>query len=351
MMTEGVREQAYWLLLTFESKLSTRIVNEIIVAWCQQSGRTLQEFFAADPQEWSETCQLNEEVIIKLEQARQSHTESTQAGQEMLLQQVSLIEKLAQDSIHLLTVLDDNYPKLLKSVLKANQIPPILFYAGDLSILDRVTIAIIGSRKATEASLAFTQTVAQYIAERGVNVISGNAPGVDQGAYEGATGAVDGYTTVVLPQGIHTLGDVEMYSFFPKIEAGKVLLLSQFHSDAPWAVGRAMERNKVITGLAQVVIVAESSLRGGTWEAANGALKQKLPVYVRQTDDDPSLAGNNMLIERGARPLCWPSDTEALSPLLLESQTLRQRQMYPRTLYHQLSLLLREQGIYYDDRP
>ncbi len=60
----------------------------------------------------------------------------------------------------------------------------------------------------------------------------------------------------------------------PRIEAGNVLLLSQFHPDAPWVVSRAMERNKVVTGLAQVVIVAEADTKGGTWEGANGALKQ-----------------------------------------------------------------------------
>src|SRR6266571_5197449 len=316
IMSEDLQEQAYWLLLTFESGLPTRIINDILVAWCKQLGRTLQEFFAASSQEWSDTCHLNAPMIGKLEQAR-----------EKLVGQAFLVEQLSHDHIHLLTVLDAAYPKLLKSSLNRNQIPPVLCYAGDLDILKRQTIAIIGSRNAGETSLAFTHAVAQYLAQGGANVISGNARGVDRAAYEGAT-STDGYTTVVLPHGIRKLSGVQMRSLVPKIEAGRVLLMSQFHPDAPWVVSRAMERNKVVTGLAQVVIVAEADTKGGTWEGANGALKQKRPLYVRQPESSSSLPGNAALIERGGHPLPWPAQAvgDILSPILHESMVLQQQQ-------------------------
>src|SRR5256714_5969650 len=280
-MSEDLQEQSYWLLLTFESGLPTRIINDILVAWCKQLGRTLQEFFAASAQEWSDTCQLSAKMIEKLEPAR-----------EKLVGQAFLVEQLSHDHIHLLTVLDAAYPKLLKSSLNRNQIPPVLCYAGDLGILERQAIAIIGSRNAGETSIAFTRAVAQYLAEHGANVMSGNARGVDQAAYEGAT-RTDGCTTVVLPHGLRKLSGVQMRQFTSHIEAGRVLLMSQFHPDAPWVVSRAMERNKVVTGLAQVVIVAEADTKGGTWEGANGALKQKRPLYIRQTPSAPMLAGND----------------------------------------------------------
>src|SRR3984893_3330115 len=155
-MNEDLQEQACWLLLAFESGLSTRIINDIIVAWCSQLGRTLQDFFAASPQAWSDACHLNAGMIEKLAQAK-----------EKLVGQAFLVEQLSHDHIHLLTVLDANYPKLLKSSLNHNQIPPVLCYAGDLDILKRQTIAIIGSRNAGEPSLAFTHAVAQYLAQGG----------------------------------------------------------------------------------------------------------------------------------------------------------------------------------------
>lgn len=328
-MTGDLREQACWLLLAFESGLPTRIVNDILVAWRVQSKRSLQEFFAASAEEWINTCHLNAGMIEKLEKAR-----------EKLVGQAFLVEQLAHDSISILTVLDDDYPKLLKTALKRDQAPPVLFYVGDLRILERKTIAIIGSRNAGEESLAFTRTVAQYLAEKGANVISGNARGVDRTAYEGAT-STDGCTTVVLPHGIRKLSRVQMRGLLPKIEAGKVLLMSQFHPDAQWVVSRAMERNKVVTGLAQVVIVAESDVQGGTWAGANGALKQHRPLYVRETKLSSSLPGNKALIELGGHPLPWPTDAlaDVLSPLLVVSGEMRQKQNGTSARPDQLSLL------------
>jgi DNA processing protein len=328
-MSENVQEQACWLLLTYESGLTTRIINEIIVAWCYQSKRSLQEFFATSQQEWSDTCHLSAENMKKLEQAK-----------EKLVGQAFLVEQLMNDHIHLLTLFDDDYPHLLKSSLKHDQAPPVLFYAGDLRILERQTIAIIGSRKAGEESLAFTRAVSSYLAEQGANIISGNARGVDRTAYEGAT-STEGCTTVVLPHGIRKLSGVQWRALLAKIEAGKVLLLSQFHPDAQWVVSRAMERNKVVTELAQIVIVAESDTEGGTWAGATGALRQNRPLYVRDSATSPSvLPGNKTLIELGGHPLPWPTEqlSDILSPLLQKSAALRPVKDYEPSRPDQLPL-------------
>ncbi len=327
-MAQDLREQACWITLVFESGLTTRVVNDILVAWCYQQQRSLQEFFAAEPPIWAEVCNLKPDALQKLEQAR-----------EKLVAQAFLVEQLTHASISLLTIFDDAYPKQLKSALRRNATPPILFYAGDLSILQRQTIALIGSRNASERSLAFTRDAASYLAEHGANVISGNARGVDQAAYDGAISG-DGYTTVVLPHGIRKLSGVKMRGLLPKIESGKVLLMSQFHPDAPWVVSRAMERNKVVTGLAQVVIVAESDTKGGTWDGANGALAQKRPVYVCQMDA-PALPGNSALVARGSQVLPWPVGNvdEAFAPLLHTSREIQQKQAQIAPPPSQLSLL------------
>ena len=328
-MNEDLQEQSCWLLLAFESGLSTRIINDILVVWCKQLGRTLQDFFATSKEEWIATCHLKTEIIQKLEQAK-----------EKLVGQAFLVEKLSHEHIHLLTVLDENYPRLLKLALNRNQLPPVLCYAGDLQILERQTIGIIGSRNAGESSLAFTREIAQFLAEKGANVISGNARGVDRAAFEGATSTDNGHTTVVLPHGIRKLSGVQMRNLVPKIEAGNVLLMSQFHPDAPWVVSRAMERNKVVTGLAQVVIVAEADIKGGTWEGANGALKQGRPLYVRQTVSTPLLAGNDALIDLGGLPLPWPTEhiAELSVSLFIESAMLQQKQSEKPERSEQLSL-------------
>ena len=247
-MTTDIQEQAYWLLLAFRSGLSPAKVSGIIDNWCQQSGRSLQAFFAAEAQEWEATCHLDAKTLEKLTLCRDNLGNRPRAWS--LQAEQTLLAQLAQQSIYAVTALDEHYPRMLKSPFKRSDMPPVLFYAGDLHILDRPAIALIGSRKARDASVAFAHEAARYLAQRGVNVISGNARGVDQAAYEGAVSA-GGYATVVLPRGILNSVTRRCRSLRPKIESGKVLLLSQFHPDAPWMAFRAMERNKVVTGLSK----------------------------------------------------------------------------------------------------
>lgn len=328
-MEKDLREQACWLALVFESGLTIRVVNDILVIWCKQLNRTLQDFFAADSLEWEVTCQLNAKIIEKLKQAK-----------EKLVAQAFLAEQLEHAHIHLVTVLDPEYPQALKSALGRSHIPPVLFFMGNREILKRQTIAIIGSRSAGEDSLKFTRAVASYLAEHGINIISGHARGVDRAAYEGAV-STDGYTTVVLPEGIRKLSKVQMRDLQPRIEAGQVLLLSQFHPDASWLVSRAMERNRVVTALAQAIIVAESDTKGGTWDGANGALRQGRRLYVRKSEPMESFPGNKLLLEKGAHSLNWPVENLAdiLSPLVQESVVIHTEQGQDLAPPSQFSLL------------
>ena len=341
-MNDEKQEQAYWLLLVYESKIPKRIISEITVNWCRQRSGTLQEFFSLTAQQWGDICQLDENVVAKLEAARGK-----------IADQVALVDQLARRGICMLTVLDGNYPRILKSTLSLNETSPVLFYMGNLEILELISVAMVGSRNATAESLEFTRLAAQYLSEQGANVISGNARGVDRAALEGVINSV-GWTTIVLPEGILKPGKTQMRTLQSKIDAGNVLLMSQFHPNAQWVVSRAMERNKLVTGLAQVVIVAESNVQGGTWEAAQGALKQSRSLYVRQSNSPALLPGNKALIELGGHPLYWPVEIDAeekssiegvISPLL-ETEMLNQRRRYMVPLSVQISRLLEEQRAY-----
>lgn len=351
---EEIEELACWLLLTFKCGLSTQVVNAIIVSWCQQQRRSLREFFAVDSQEREVACQLKATkvatvaMLTRLERAcKQDMQAENTLKLPLLTEQISLIKQLSYDDIHILTLLDERYPRRLKETLKSDQLPPVLFYSGDMRILDKVTIAIIGSRNAGEEHIMFARATAHCLAKQGVNVISGYARGVDRAAYEGAT-ETQGYTTVVLPHGINKLSNTQMYNLLPKIVAGNVLLLSQFHPDVSWHVSRAMARNSLVTGLAEVVIVAAASTQGGTWSGAIGALEQKRPVYVCQTLS--STPGNQALIGHGARPLSWSSEnsseyaytTDVLQPLVHEGNILQQERKQS-DLAQQITRLIKEQ--------
>ncbi|GCE11368.1 DNA-processing protein DprA [Tengunoibacter tsumagoiensis] len=324
-MQTDPQEQAAWLLLTFESGLTTRAVNDILVIWCKQLGRTVCSFWAASAAEWEETCQLSPVIIHRLEEARaRSRTQS------------QLLAQLQQQGIQQLTVLDEDYPKQLKTSLTRSHTPPMLFYLGDLSILQQQTIAIIGSRNACEESITFTHLVSQYLSTHGVNVISGYARGVDRAAFDGAS-QVHGRTTLILPHGLCKLSKAQVQHLQEGIKAGEILVISQFAPAAPWVVSRAMERNYLVSALAQTMIVAEAETKGGTWDGANTALRLKRPLYVRELAE----SGNAILINKGGIPLAWPTDDLAtlLSPVLTESLQIQSQQNEQVIRPNQLSLL------------
>ena len=327
-MSENFRDLPWLLLLAYGSKLSHAAINEILTVWCLQHGRPLHEFFAASDDEWEQVLSLPEKTIKKLEQAR-----------EKIIEYIQLTDLLARNAVQLLTITDERYPQQLKAAFcsrallagiacgqgeqegskrgasEENKMPPLLCYMGDVNILHMKTVAVIGARRASETSLNFARTVARFFAERGINIVSGNAAGVDTAAFEGAMN-VQGYATIVLPQGILTLTNEQRAVLLPAVKAGKALVLSQFHPQALWQVYRAMERNKVVTGLAEIVVVAESNTTGGTWNGATGALEQRRPLYV-QKNADISHAGNAMLLQWGAIPVPWPVDNLAeVLPLL-----------------------------------
>lgn len=327
-----IRELASWLLLVFESRLPLRIVNGVLGVWCKQLGRTLRAFFEVDAHEWSTVCQLDVKGVERLMEVRGK-----------LGGQMAVAERVQCEGIQVLTVLDDAYPKLVKASLSRTHIPSMLFAQGDLSMLSRQTIAIIGSRNANETSSDFARQSAQYLAKHGANIISGNARGVDRAAFEGAN-VEHGHTTLVLPHGIRKLSKSQSEGIQQRIAAGQVLLISQFHPEASWLVNRAMERNHIVTGLAQIVMVAESDEKGGTWEGANNALKQGRRVYVRTPSvhgEGETLPGNKLLLEQGAQPLSWPVDdiSTLLTPVLQESGEVRQRHDEVEIPPDQLSLL------------
>ena len=111
-MEDEKQEQAYWLLLAFESKLPKRAISAIITNWCHQRSGTLQEFFSLSEQQWRDIYQFDENHIIRLKNVRGK-----------IEDQVALVELLAQKGFHILTMFDENYPRALKSTLPLNDIP------------------------------------------------------------------------------------------------------------------------------------------------------------------------------------------------------------------------------------
>lgn len=209
-----------------------------------------------------------------------------------------LAEDLLDKGIKAFHVMDKNYyPATLKKNLKKDA--PILIYAkGNIDLLRKKSVAIVGARKSKDISLEFTDNVAAKAVANDCVVVSGFAKGVDKKALDSAL-EHKGQSIIVLPQGI---GTYTSKVYYPHIMKGDVLVISTYHPKAKWNVGLAMDRNKTIYGLAEDIYAAESDSKGGTWEGVLDGLKRNRKVYVR-TPGEKEKNANLLLIEKGATPV------------------------------------------------
>jgi predicted Rossmann fold nucleotide-binding protein DprA/Smf involved in DNA uptake len=205
------------------------------------------------------------------------------------------LEKWASQGIWIISRGDDRYPKRLKVRLHSRA-PALLFGIGDIGLLARGGLAIVGSRNADEAASLFTNILAERCAKEGIAVISGDAKGIDR---EAMTTALDvGGTAIgVLPEGIAKPSMKREYR--KPLQEGRLVLLSDLSPDATWSVANAMNRNKYIYALSDWACVVASSTEGGTWSGATENLKHGwVKLFVRS--DQPMPPGNRALLERGA---------------------------------------------------
>lgn len=210
------------------------------------------------------------------------------------------VERWANQGVWVLARSDADYPQRLKTHLKHGA-PPLLYGAGDRSLLSRRGVAIVGARNVDEDGLGFTRELGRSAALRGETVISGCAKGVDQTAMQLAM-AHGGHAVGVLPQGV--AGASRQALWRKSVRDGRLVLVSIVEPDAGFTGGNAMARNRYIYTLADAAVVVASgdSKRSGTWSGATENLRRGwVPLFVRTTT--PMLAGNQSLLERGGRPL------------------------------------------------
>jgi len=131
--------------------------------------------------------------------------------------------------------------------------------------------------------------------------VSGYAHGVDLAAHSGALEA-GGTTTAVLAEGIlHFKIKESLREQFHDNELKNVTVVSEFPPNLPWKAHNAMARNRTICGLSDALVVIESGLEGGTFEAAKSALSFDEPLFcVEYADPAQSAAGNSWLVKHGA---------------------------------------------------
>jgi len=219
---------------------------------------------------------------------------------------------LAADGHRLLTIVDEDFPPLLR---ESPGTPAGLFVAGDASVLWQPQIAIVGSRNASRSGLANARAFARALAGAGLAITSGLAEGIDAAAHEAALDA--GVATIaVLGTGPDLVYPARHRDLAARIETAGALV-TEFAPGTPGRPDNFPRRNRIIAGLALGTLVVEAGLRSGSLITARSASDQGRDVFaIPGSIHHPLARGCHQLIRNGAMLAESADDiVEALRPL------------------------------------
>jgi DNA processing protein len=193
-----------------------------------------------------------------------------------------------------LAIGDPDYPAALAALPDA---PPVLSAIGDVGLLGRPTLAIVGARDASLAGRRFAADLAASLGQVGFVIASGLARGIDAAAHEAALATG---TVAVLAGGIDQIYPPQNEALQRAI-AERGLLLAETRLGTP-AIARSFpRRNRIVSGLSAGVVVIEAAERSGSLITAERALEQGREVFVVPGSPmDPRYGGSNALIRDGA---------------------------------------------------
>jgi DNA processing protein len=175
------------------------------------------------------------------------------------------------------------------------------------STLDAPIIAIVGARKMTAYGASVAQMLAKHCAEEGYIVLSGMAYGIDSAALEAACDS-GGITIAVLPSGLKNIYPKTKTQLADRIARSGVLL-SEYNSTTPALKQHCIARNRLVAGLADIVVVVEGSIKSGTRHTVEFALNyNKTLMGVPGSIFATTSEAPNDLIQNGALSLLKASD-------------------------------------------
>jgi DNA processing protein len=237
------------------------------------------------------------------------------------------LDAAAAVGARLVTVLDDSYPANLRLI---PNLPPFLFYRGDLRDDDARAVAVVGTREASEPGLQRAAAMSRMLAERQVTVVSGMARGIDTAAHRGALDA-GARTIAVMGTGITRCYPSENRDLAEEI-ASSGALVSQFWPSRQPGKDTFPRRNIVTSGISQGTVVIEATSTSGAKMQARLALEHGKKVFLLRSLVTSQPWATDYVSRRGAIEV---SAVEEVSAQLADPERVRQATVQNQ----QLSLL------------
>jgi DNA processing protein len=270
-------------------------------------------------------------------QAIHSHQPMSAAAKELAEAQAA--------GCRLLTWDEPEYPSRLREIYDP---PPVLYVLGNVELLSKHIVSIVGSRRPTPYGNQMAERLAHDLAERGLVVASGLARGVDASAHRGALTSTRGLTIGVLGCGIDVVYPKENKKIFSEIQQ-RGAIISEFPMGTFPAPQNFPIRNRVIAGMALGVVVVEGQQYSGSLITARLAMEFGREVYgVPGNATQPSSFGPNELIKQGAKLVTgWEDVVEELpTPVRAELTPVETATSEERASLIQQSLAPTERSLY-----
>lgn len=308
----------------FEEKIFANALNLVVELGPVKLTR-LYKYFGSFAKAWS--ASLNDYLKAGLDEKSATAVIAKKSG----LKPTQAWEDLTKHKIEVLLISDQGYPNLLKEISNP---PPVLYIRGETKILNKICLAVVGSRKMTAYGRQAVQELVPGFAAAGITVVSGLAFGVDATALEEAI-KNGGVVAAILAS------PLDNASISPKINfklAQKVIEHGCLVSE--YALGEVVQkqnfpiRNRIIAGLCVGTLVVEADQESGALITANFALEQNREVFAVPGSIFSELSqGTNNLIKQGAKLVNNNADIlEELNlqadfeqPALPESATLNEQ--------------------------
>ena len=192
--------------------------------------------------------------------------------------------------------MSQNITEHITSLESMKKYPKALFYKGNLALLNRPKVSIVGSRRLSNYTREYTYQISRALASRGVCVVSGAAMGVDTVAHEGA-GAEN--TIAVVGNGLDIRYPAMNKNLIESIE-NKGLMLSQFNDGFRATGWSFVVRNELVVALGDILIVTEADLGSGSMRSVEYALQMGKEIFVLPHRLGESHGTNSLLKEKKA---------------------------------------------------
>jgi DNA protecting protein DprA len=278
-----------------------------ITARLDQEGQTVDALFKMDAQAIKAAFKLPINVAQAIfEYGQKSGILESPTSQIKRVPEHSDNPALASKNIHLLTRQHTSYPEKLLDVL-GEKAPPVMYVWGNLDLLAQPAVGFCGSRAVSAKGLSVVEDVVRQISARGWVTVSGHAKGVDATAHRVALDS-GASTIIVAAEGLLTFRLRQEIKRIASPE--QILIVSEYQPEDRWTTGRAMQRNKTIIGLSDALVLIESRMEGGTFDAGRNALRLQRPLFVAQYEMSAEHnAGNAYFLDRGATALMRNAQT------------------------------------------